>query len=297
MNGRLKTKSGAVGKTVVRAQRALLATRLILGVLVWLALSLGMWLSLFYLDNLVQLPSGLRLSLSLSAAGVMLFTLWKFLIVPLLRRYERERIALYLEQKFAVPENFLINALQFESRALANDEQPFAQRTIHSGLMRVSRAPLRELWQLNKMTILVAVLLVLGAFWAFYLTQRGYFASNAFARFVRPLSDVPPVGSVVLKVTPGEDIAIAEGDDVQVMVQVKGHNGQVELDALPKIVWQERVMYLQPEAVDADDAMMRIDSRRRNTYEYTFGKVKRVQSQYSGDGERGAADSGVAVSY
>jgi hypothetical protein len=275
MIGRLKTKSGAVGKTVVKAQRALLATRLILGGLVWLAMSLGMWLSLFYLDNLVQLPSGLRLALSLAAAGVMLFTLWKYLVMPLLRRYEQERIALYLEEKFAVPENFLINALQFESRVLANDEQPFAQRTINSGLMRVSRAPLRELWQLNKMTILVVVSLVLAGFWGFYLTQRGVFASNAFARFVRPLSDVPPVGIAALQVTPGEDIAIAEGDDVQVSVKVKGHDGDAELETLPKIVWQERVTYLQPEAVDADETVMRIDTRWRNTYEYTFTKVKR----------------------
>ena len=275
MIGRLRTKSGAVAKTVARAQRALRATGLLLGLLVWLALSLGMWLSLFYLDNLVHLPSGLRLALSLAAAGVMLVTLWKFLVMPLLRRYEQERIALYLEQKFAVPENFLINALQFEGRALDREEQPFAQRTIHSGLMRVSRAPFKELWQLNKMTILLAVSLVLLGFWGFYLTQRGHFASNAFARFVRPLSDVPPVGSVVLQVTPGENIAIAEGDDVQVSVQVKGHDGQVDLEALPKIVWQERVTYLQPEAVDAENAVMRIDTRRQNTYAYTFGKVKR----------------------
>ncbi len=264
-----------MGKTVARAQRALLATRMILGALVCMALSLGMWLSLFYLDNLVHLPSGLRLALSLAAAGVMLFTLWKFLAMPLLRRYERERIALFLEQKFAVPENFLINALQFEGRVLTKEEQPFAQRTIHSGLTRVSGAPFKELWQLNKMTILLVVSLVLLAFWGFYLTQRGYFASNAFARFVRPLSDVPPVGSVVLKVTPSEDIAIAEGDDVQVSVRIKGHDGEAELESLPKIVWQERVTYLQPETVDADDAVMRIDTQRRNTYGYTFNKVKR----------------------
>jgi hypothetical protein len=275
MIGRLKTKSGAVGKTVVRAQRTLLATRLILGGLVWLALSLGMWLSLFYLDNLAHLPSGLRLALSLTAAGVMLFTLWKYLAMPLLRRYEQERIALYLEQRFAVPENFLINALQFEHRVLSDEEQPFAQRTIHSGLMRVSRAPLRELWQLNKMTILLALSLVLLAFWTFYLTQRGHFASNAFARFVRPLSDVPPVGKAALQVTPSKDIAIAEGDDVQVSLRARGHDGETDLDTLPKIVWQERVTYLQPEAVDADEAVMRIDAGRRNTYEYTFDKVKR----------------------
>jgi len=83
----------------------MLTSRLLRGLLIWLTVSLGLWLILLAADNLLHLPAGLRLAISLGGLGLMGFELWQLLLRPLIRRDRLESVTLFMEEKFAIPEN------------------------------------------------------------------------------------------------------------------------------------------------------------------------------------------------
>ena len=84
-----------------------------------MGLCLGGWLGLFALDNLLHLPAGLRLALSIAGLAAMATLGFKRIFAPISHKDNAAKTALYLEQKYAVPENLLINSLQFEGRTVA----------------------------------------------------------------------------------------------------------------------------------------------------------------------------------
>jgi hypothetical protein len=133
--------------------------------------------------------------------------------------------------------------------------------------------------------------------WGIYGISRGRYAINALARFVRPLGDVPPAGSVVLKVTPDSDVTIAEGDDLRVLVEVIGKNdvsdlgsrGTGPLLSYPEIAWLEGVDSINSDKGKNKTTAMRAVERKQAgprrfasqneaagaQFSYTFAGVKR----------------------
>src|SRR4030042_6307820 len=81
----LATTQGVVAAVVGKGRRIMIANRLIVGLLIWMVIILGMWLPLLLLDNVLHLPAGLRLALSLGAAVSIGWLLWTNVIQPVLR--------------------------------------------------------------------------------------------------------------------------------------------------------------------------------------------------------------------
>ncbi len=275
-------QSEPVRETVVRGRRIMMANRLVLGGLVWGTVCLGVWLVLCFMDNLLHLPPGLRLAMVLGWVGLMIFELWKNILSPILQLEGLEGTALLLEREHNVPENMLINALCFESREFTSEEKPFARRTIETAISLMSTADLRKLWDRRRIRKWLIAFLIIMLLWMIYGISQSHYVVNAFARFIRPLSDVPPAGSVVLKVTPDSDVTIAEADDLLVSVEVKGRGDDSPGDSLrsalrnyPEIVWMEGADYIDTEKGKGKSTTMQAFGDKKGLFNYTFTAVDR----------------------
>jgi hypothetical protein len=230
----------------MRAAGARLKWSLLLaGACWWLAVCLGVWLLLFIFDGFLSLPSGLRLLLALGGfifSGVFLFQ--KVLRVAW-RRQTPERTAVMLEARYGVRDNVLINAVQFQRQAVSPQELPFAERTVAVSEDITSRLRASELWDWPKLRAwggaAMAVVLIWAAAFAFFPRQFG----AAAVRFALPLSDVPPPGNCVLKLTPGSDLTVAEGENLEVGVEIQKSPGTAPLSP-PLIAWREKADFIQP---------------------------------------------------
>jgi len=224
-----------VHQLILRIRKLMLTSRLLRGLLIWLTVSLGLWLILLAADNFLHLPAGLRLAISLGGLGLMGFELWQLLLRPLIRRDRLESVTLFIEEKFAIPENMLINSLCFESARLTPEQEPFAQKTIETGSEMMTKANVNELWQHKKLAQWGTALLILIILWALYGISSGHQLANSLLRYAMPLGDVPPAGSVVLKVTPAGNLFMAEGDDLEIFVSVMGLKANDSLAQYPEI--------------------------------------------------------------
>jgi len=274
MNQIVAHEDGNIHELILRTRNLMLTSRLLRGLLIWLVVTLGMWLVLFMVDNLLHLPEGLRLALGLGGLGVMLFEFWQLLLMPVVRRERLESVTLFLEKKFAIPENMLINALCFESAWLSPRQEPFAQETIRTGSQMLSKAKVDELWQFKKLSRWLAALMILIMIWGIYGISKGHQVTNALLRYISPLGDVPPAGSVVLKVTPARDIFLAEGDDLKVHVEAAGLEGDRSLLRYPEIVWQQGGDYVSNEKGPNKSTTMQASGEGNNSYDYTFESVR-----------------------
>ncbi len=268
-------RTDLVGDIVSRGRRIIIKNRLVLGGLIWGTVCLGVWLVLCFMDNLLHFPPGLRLAIVLSWVGLIIYEFWKHLLIPVLRIEGLEGTALLLEREHNVPENMLINALCFESREFNSGERPFAERTIGTAVALMSSADLKRLWDRRRIRRWLIAFLIIMLLWMIYGLSQSRYVVNAFARFMRPLSDVPPAGSVVLKVTPDRDVTIAEADDLIVSVEVKGRGGNGELRSYPEIVWMEGADYISTEKDKGKSATMQAVDNSKGVFNYTFSAVDR----------------------
>jgi hypothetical protein len=93
------------------------------------------------------------------------------------------------------------------------------------------------LWERRRIARWAIPILLILLLWSIYALAFGRQAANALARYLSPLSDTPPAGSLVLEVTPGHDITLSEGDDLNVVVRI---GGRVEtLRSYPQIIWRD----------------------------------------------------------
>ncbi len=264
-----------VRETIARGRRIMMANRFVLGGLVWGTVCFGVWLVLCFMDNLLHFPPGLRLAIVLGWVGLIIFEFWKNILIPLLQIEGLEGTALLLEREHNVPENMLINALCFERREFNSGEKPFAERTIETAISLMSTADLKKLWDKSRIRKWLIAFLIIILLWMIYGIGQSRYVVNAFARFMRPLSDVPPAGSVVLKVTPDRDVTIAEADDLIVSVEVKGRGGNGGLRNYPEIVWMDGADYISTEKDKGKSATMQAESSRKGVFNYTFSAVDR----------------------
>ncbi len=244
---------------VVRARRKMKVSCLLAGLVIWLGVFLGVCLSLFILDNLFHLPAGLRLALGVGVIILLLVILWEKLVRPLWQLPGVENTALYLEKKFGIPENLLINALQFEQANLKPEQKPFAERTITAGSAMAGRAPLQKLWQEHTFWRWLLVVIIVTGIWGVYVSQQKYYALNAMMRFTRPLADIPPAGRVRIKVEPGHNITLAEDDNLRVVVHIFNMGGIMRLQDYPRIAWQEGADYIPADVRQINTKAMQTD--------------------------------------
>ena len=87
-------------RTVVEgANRSMHRTSVILGFLTCFAIIAMMWLSLFALDNLLNLPTSLRFPLSIAGVIITIASFVKYALGALFERRSDEEVALMLEDQ------------------------------------------------------------------------------------------------------------------------------------------------------------------------------------------------------
>ena len=218
---------------------------LLAGLSWWLAVCLGLWLTLLVLDNLLTLPTGLRLPLAVGGAAFTIFHFFQKVMRPALRKQTPERTVMVLEQRYGIGENLLINALQFQRQKLRPEERVFADQTIALSGEFSERVRFGELWNwrvLGKwggLTVGVAVL------WAVFVVccPRQFHAS--FSRYALPLADTPPPSKFTLRLTPADDVVLPEGGSLDVVLEVTTPDKK-PLANPPVLVWQERAESVAP---------------------------------------------------
>ncbi len=264
---------GPVAGVVAKGRWILTANRLIVGALICAAGNLGLWLPLCFLDNAFHLPPGLRLALSLGAVATTGGLLWQYLIQPVLRPQSLAQAALLLESIFEIPENLLINALCFEGRHFHAGERLFARETVKAALSRMPETNLEELWDKRRIARWVIPILIILLLWGIYAVAFGRQAANALARYLRPLADTPPAGSLILEITPDHDVTLSEGDDLNVMARI---GGRVEtLRSYPQIVWRDDGTPIDPEQRAGEKATLRAAGGESREFHHPFEKVNR----------------------
>ncbi len=92
-----------IRELMLKLKKLMLKSELLRGLLIWLVITLGLWLVLFTADNLLHLPEGLRLALSVGGLALMAFEFWQLLLLPIIRRQQLESVTLFLENRFSIP--------------------------------------------------------------------------------------------------------------------------------------------------------------------------------------------------
>ncbi|MBI9016594.1 MAG: hypothetical protein JEZ07_04950 [Phycisphaerae bacterium] len=271
-----------IKNSIARAQRTVITAGLLISVSTFLAINLSLWLALFYLDNKFALPMAFRLMATVGAFVLMVFLFIRLMINPFINRNNLEKTALHLEKQYNVPENILINALQFERRTEDSDageiEKYLAFQTINNGYKFISRVSFGKLWQPARLIRWAIGAVVIIAAWSVYTLMNVHLAANALARYTNPLADVPPVGSVILEVNPEGDIVIAEGDDLIIELKVKSRKGQLNIKNWPEIIYQQDVAHLSAQYDITDrrihrDTLVPVEGAN-DTYRYKFQRLR-----------------------
>ncbi|MHC4302593.1 MAG: hypothetical protein ACYS7Y_35480, partial [Planctomycetota bacterium] len=66
---------------------------------------------------------------------------------------------------------------------------------------------------------------------------------------------------------------MAEGDDLEIRVEVKGLEGDDSLPRYPEVVWDRGVDYVGNQKAEKRSTTMQLSSGARNNYNYTFKSV------------------------
>ena len=232
-------------KIVGAAGARLKWSALLAGLCWWLAVCLGLWLALLVLDNVLNLPAGLRLPLALGGAGFSAFHLFQKVLRPAWRKQTPERTALMLERRYGIGENLLINAVQFQRQKLRAEEMAFAGKTIAVSGEFAERVRFGELWDWRTLRVWGAAAATVLVLWVSFVVffPRQFHAS--VGRYALPLGDTPPPGNCSLKLTPASDVIVTEGGSLDVALEVET-SGNQPFAKTPVLVWQERAEFVQP---------------------------------------------------
>ncbi|MDE0874802.1 MAG: hypothetical protein OSA88_13160, partial [Acidimicrobiales bacterium] len=226
-------------QVVERANRTIRTTAVVLGFLTWFAITATIWLSLFALDNLLDLPTALRFPFGIMGLIVTIATFFKSVVGALRTHRSNEQVALMLEEQFGIEENVLINTMQFEEMDYSDKQKDFIRATASAATTGWSHVPLSQLWQPGRMAIWWAAFAVLMTIWVAYSIVAPEYLKNAFSRYAFAFQDSPPAAAASLIMTPAEDLTIAEFDDLNITLDVTKFAKGKQLVVYPAIVYRE----------------------------------------------------------
>ncbi len=194
-------KSGPLYATLTKAalhRRLSLTLRLLLLAGAAVPLSLGV---VFAADNLFNLSASVRAVISLAFLAGIVGGLIRLYFLYWHRPIDAAKMAVYLEQRYGIADNSLINAVHF-------DRDPAIPGFIkeifsHAAASTCTGLSFRAVWQhahLKPALKLCAagVLLFLA-----YLIPFGLHAKNAFLRYLNPATSVTPLNFTQFSVSPG----------------------------------------------------------------------------------------------
>lgn len=230
-----------------RSARTLKTALVLRGAVAWLTLTGLLVLAGCWADNLLALPAGLRCGALLLTGGGALLLLARRVLGPLLQRWRPERVARTLESRCGLADNSLINAYQFETRALAPAEASFTRATRETSLRQLEALPRAALWEPRQLVPWVAGALGILATWALYAGLFPEAVENAWQRYTRPLAEMPPLSPFQLTLTAPAGLVVDEGADVLVQASLKHRAGPLPETARATLVWRPGTDPLPPE--------------------------------------------------
>ena len=263
-------------RTVVeRANHSRRTSSVILGFLTWGAIVATTWLSLFALDNLLNLPSSLRFPFAIIGLVITVGCFFKYVVGPLRERSSDELTALKLEEQFGIKDNVLINTMQFEDMGYSEEQKAFINATADAATTGWNHVPLRELLQVGRLTKWSCAVVVLLVSWIAYSIVAPDYLESAFNRYAFSFADAPPAAASKLVMTPAEDVTIAEYANLDVSLDVSKFIKGKELVIYPSIKYKEGVGVFESQSVDGAEVKMRPVVGNPNLYQYTFETVRR----------------------
>ena len=263
-------------RTVVeRANHSRRTSSVILGFLTWGAIVATTWLSLFALDNLLNLPTSLRFPFAIIGLVITVGCFFKYVVGPLRERSSDELTALKLEEQFGIKDNVLINTMQFEDMGYSEEQKAFINATADAATTGWNHVPLRELLQVGRLTKWSCAVVVLLVTWIAYRIVAPDYLESAFNRYAFSFADEPPAAASKLVMTPAEDVTIAEYANLDVSLDVSKFIKGKELVIYPSIKYKEGVGVFESQSVDGAEVKMRPVVGNPNLYQYTFETVRR----------------------
>ena len=185
-------------RVVERANGTMRMTAVVLGILTWFAITATIWLGLFALDNLLDLPTSLRFPFAITGLIVTIAAFFKCVVGAFRTHRSSEQVALMLEEQFGIEENVLINTMQFEEMGYSDKQKDFIRATASAATTGWSHVPLRELWQPSRMAKWLAAFAVLMSLWIAYSVVAPDYLKNAFSRYAFSFQDTPPAAAASL---------------------------------------------------------------------------------------------------
>ena len=170
-------------QVIERANRTIRMTAVMLGFLTWFAITATIWLCLFALDNLLDLPTALRFPFAITGLFGTIGVFLKCVVGAIRTQRSNEQVALMLEEQFGIEENVLINTMQFEEMDYSDKQRDFITATASAATTGWSHVPLRELWQPGRMAKWCSAFAVLMAIWIAYSAMAPDYLQNAFSRY------------------------------------------------------------------------------------------------------------------
>ena len=262
--------------TLIDATRTVKASATVSGALLWFVACFGSWILLCFFDNLLNLPAGIRLPLALAVACLTAAVLVVKVIRPALRRLPIERTALTLESAYRVRHNAIINACQMEAAPLTSHEQAFARHTVEDGRIAISAVPMQSLWNAPYLYRWGSMAGVIALAWTLYLVISPRYAMTALKRYALPLSDIPPPGQFVIRTWPSSDVAVSEGDDLDVRVALERPRAIATSPVPPLIRWVEGSKPAAPDSTAGRTEEMLAIPGRDAEFAYSFRHVQRT---------------------
>ena len=262
-------------QVVERANHSQRTSSVILGFLTWGAIVATTWLSLFALDNLLNLPSSLRFPFAIIGLVITVGCFFKYVVGTLRERSSDELVALKLEEQFGIKDNVLINTMQFEDMGYSDDQKAFINATADAATTGWNHVPLRELLQVGRLAKWSTAVVVLLVMWVAYSVLAPDYLKSAFNRYAFSFADVPPAAASMLVMTPAEDLTIAEYADLDISLDISEFAKGKELVIYPSIKYKEGVGVFDSQSAEGAEVKMRPVVGTPNLYQYTFETVRR----------------------
>ncbi|MBP5319409.1 MAG: hypothetical protein J6334_00355 [Kiritimatiellae bacterium] len=224
-------KRGALYATLTKAalhRRVSLSLRAV----VWAMACFLVWcIAWFAADNLLNLSPALR-RFFLTASALLLGGG----IIALYRRYWRRRpdprqTAVYLERRYGITDNSLVNAVCFDQ----DPEAPaFVRDHLHTQAeARCGGIRFNTIWRQARFGTAFKGLAVGVVLLLLYAIPFGSHATNAFRRFLDPSTSLMPLLATQFEVAPG-DREVSEGE--RCTIRVKAHRSDRTVNALDILI-------------------------------------------------------------
>lgn len=276
-------KNGLITK-ISQLGQLLKFSEILFGLMFWLMAVSSIWLMMFLIDNMLALPSGLRLPMAIAGTAFMSIMFFKRIFIPANRKRSIERTAVALEDKFNIKNNILINSCQLSQREFTGESKKFVDVTIKSSESVITDRKFFESEDVRKITkwaIGVTAALIL---WVVYIFMFPNFAVNALNRYIEPMKDVPPASSIKMTIFPGNDIKLLEGDTLKINCRFDSAkndpNEQTKLsaDLNPRLIWKSGKEYVPPVQSEGQLVNMKPSPKSVSSFEHRFSNIKRTFS-------------------